>query len=99
MAEECTDIVTVEEISTFSRWVENRSPIEHLMGILSMKKGNANYLFYNDWLAQEEESTMLQACCHGHWWCSNVCGKEIQSSSTTEDHMLSSSTAIVLGFS
>ena len=40
MADECTSIATVLELSLFCRWVENISPMEHFMRILSLKKGN-----------------------------------------------------------
>ena len=41
MADACTDIASLEELSLFSCWVENVSPVEHFMGILPLKKGNA----------------------------------------------------------
>ena len=36
MADECTDVPTIEEQSIFCHWVENRSPIEHFMEILGL---------------------------------------------------------------
>ena len=29
MAEECTNITTIEELSVFCRWVEDGEPVEH----------------------------------------------------------------------
>ncbi len=29
MADECTDVATVEEMSTYCRWIENGLPVEH----------------------------------------------------------------------
>ena len=29
MADECTDITTIEELSAFCRWVEDGEPVEH----------------------------------------------------------------------
>ena len=29
MADECTDITTIEELSVFCRWVEDGEPVEH----------------------------------------------------------------------
>ena len=54
MAAECTDIATVEELSLFGRWVENGSPVEQFMGILPLKKANAES-FYSAQMAQEED--------------------------------------------
>ena len=54
MAAECTDIATVEELSLFCRWVENGSPVEQFMGILPLKKANAES-FYSAQMAQEED--------------------------------------------
>lgn len=40
MADECTDITTVEELYTFCRWVEDGAPIEQFLGIVPLKKAN-----------------------------------------------------------
>ena len=45
MADECTDVPTIEELSIFCHWVENGSPIEHFMEILSLKKGDAESIY------------------------------------------------------
>ena len=52
MADKCTDVATIEELSVFCRWVENGSPVDHFMEILSLKKADAEsiYSVLNDWL-------------------------------------------------
>ena len=51
MAEECTDIATAEELSLLCHWEDNGSPVEHSMGILPLKKGNADSICstFTDW--------------------------------------------------
>ena len=44
MAAECTDIATVEELRHFCLGVENESSVEHFLGILPLKEGNAEYI-------------------------------------------------------
>ena len=41
MADECTDITTIEELSVFCRWVEDGLPVEHFVEIVSLKKADA----------------------------------------------------------
>ena len=41
MADECIDITTVEELSIFFRWVKDRVPVVHFLGILPLKKADA----------------------------------------------------------
>ena len=41
MADECTDVSTLEELSINCRWVENGLPVEHFIDILPIKKANA----------------------------------------------------------
>ena len=63
MVDERTDVATIEKLSIFWRWVENGSPIEHFMEIFSLKKAWCWInLFSIDWLAQDEECTVSQAC-------------------------------------
>ena len=38
LADECTDITTIEELSVFCRWVEDGEHVEHLFEILPLKK-------------------------------------------------------------
>ena len=33
MADECTDVTTIEELSVFCRWVEDGQPVEHFLEI------------------------------------------------------------------
>jgi len=40
MADECTDITTIEELSIFCRWVESGVPVEHFLGIVQLKKAD-----------------------------------------------------------
>ena len=35
VADECIDVATIEELSIFCHWVENGSPVEHFIEILS----------------------------------------------------------------
>ena len=54
MADECTDITTIEEISVFCRWVEEGEPVEHLFEILPLKKPDAQSIYSTliNWLKQ-----------------------------------------------
>ena len=54
MADECTDITTIEELSVFCRWVEDGEPVEHFFEILPLKKANAKSVYSSliNWLKQ-----------------------------------------------
>ena len=41
MADECTDIYVVEELSIYCRWVEEGVPVEHFLEIVPLKKADA----------------------------------------------------------
>ncbi len=41
LADECTDITTIEELSVVCRWVENGLPVEHFIEIIPLKKADA----------------------------------------------------------
>ena len=41
MADECTDVSTVEELSIFCRWTENCEPMEHFFELVPLKRANA----------------------------------------------------------
>lgn len=41
MADECTDITTIEELSVFCHWEEGGIPIECFLDILPLKKADA----------------------------------------------------------
>ena len=41
MADECTDVTTIEELTICCRWVESGVPEEHFIEILPLKKANA----------------------------------------------------------
>ena len=45
MADECTDIATVEELSVFFRWVEDGEPVEHFFDIIPLKKADAESIY------------------------------------------------------
>ena len=40
MADECTDITTIEGLLVFCRWVEDGEPVEHLFEIVPLKKAD-----------------------------------------------------------
>ena len=45
MADECTDISTVEEPSIFCRWVEDGVPVEHFLEIIHLKRADAETIY------------------------------------------------------
>ena len=45
MADECTDISTVEELPIFCRWIEDGLPVEHFMEIVPLKKADAATIY------------------------------------------------------
>lgn len=45
MADECTDVSTLEEMSIFCRWVENGLPIEHFIDIVAFKSTDAGTIY------------------------------------------------------
>ena len=45
MADECTNISVVEELSIFCRWIEDGMPVEHFMGIVPLKKADAATIY------------------------------------------------------
>ena len=45
MADECTDVVTIEEMSVFCRWEEEGSPEEHFFEIVHLKQANAESIY------------------------------------------------------
>ena len=49
MANECTYVATIEELSIFCHWVENinGSPIDNFMEILSLKKVDAESIYFD----------------------------------------------------
>ena len=55
MADKCTDITTIEELSVFSRWVEDGEPVElFFVEILPLKKADAQSIYSSliNWLKQ-----------------------------------------------
>ena len=45
MADECTNVTTIEELTICCRWVESGVPEEHFIEILSLKKANAESIY------------------------------------------------------
>ena len=45
MADECTDVSTVEELSLFCRWIENGEPTEHFIDFLPMKRTDTESIY------------------------------------------------------
>ena len=45
LADECTDISTIEELSIVCRWVENGLPVEHFIEIIPLKKADAQTIY------------------------------------------------------
>ena len=45
MADECTDIATIEELSICCRWVENGEPVEHFLEIIPLKRSDAQSIY------------------------------------------------------
>ena len=45
MADECTDVTTIEEVTICCRWVESGVPEEHVIEILPLKKANAESIY------------------------------------------------------
>ena len=45
MADECTDVSTVEELSVFCRWEEDGVPVECFLDIIPLKKADAETIY------------------------------------------------------
>ena len=45
MADECTDIANVEELSVFCRWEEGGVPVECFLEIIPLKKADAETIY------------------------------------------------------
>ena len=45
LADECTDITTIQELSVVCRWVENGLPVEHFIEIIPLKKADAQTIY------------------------------------------------------
>ena len=55
MADECTDIATIEELSLFYRWAEDGEHVEDFSDIIPLKKADAAsiYTTLTDWFKQK----------------------------------------------
>jgi len=45
LADECTDISTIEELSVAIRWVENGLPMEHFIELVPLKKADSSTIY------------------------------------------------------
>ena len=45
MADECTDVTTIEELSIFYRWVDDGQPVEHFLEIVPLKATDAKTIY------------------------------------------------------
>ena len=45
MADECTDLLPIEELTICCRWVESGVPEKHFIEILPLKKANAESIY------------------------------------------------------
>ena len=45
IADECTDVTTIEELTICCHWVENGVLEEHFIPILALKKANAESIY------------------------------------------------------
>ena len=45
MADECTDITTVKELSIYCRWVEDGLTVEHILDIIPLTKADAKIIY------------------------------------------------------
>ena len=52
MADKCTDIMTIEELLVFCRWVEDGKPVEDFFEILPLKKADVQSIYSSliNWL-------------------------------------------------
>ena len=65
MADECTDVATIEEMSVFCCWEEEGSPEEHFLEIVHLKQANAEHLFCSSGMLEREKSSGEQNCWNG----------------------------------
>lgn len=47
MADECTNVTTVEELSIFCRWEEDGLPVEHFIEIVHLQQADAESIHYS----------------------------------------------------
>ena len=45
LADVCTDISTIEELSIFCHWVDDGLPVEHFIELVQLKKADANIIY------------------------------------------------------
>ena len=67
MANECTDVVTIEEMSMFFHWEEESSPEEHFFEIRSSPEASKcrEHLFCSSGMLEREKSSGEQNCWNG----------------------------------
>ena len=72
MADECSDVANIEELSVYCRWVENGGPLEHFMEIRPLKKTNAQSIY----------SVLLDFLKKKDLQCSKLKGKDYDGAAT-----------------
>ena len=66
IADECTDVVTIEEMLVFCRWEEEGSPEEHFFGDSSPEASKCReHLFCSSGMLEREKSSGEQNCWNG----------------------------------
>ena len=72
MADECTDVTTIEELPICYHWVESGVPEEHFIEILPMKKANAESIY----------SSLVEHCRGKNIQLGRFIGKEFDGAAT-----------------
>ena len=65
MADECTDVATIEEMSVFCRWEEEGSPEEHFLSSSPEASKCREHLFCSSGMLEREKSSREQNCLIG----------------------------------
>ena len=63
MADECTNISTIEELSVFCRWEESGVPVESFLEIVPLKKANAESMYLAIAKCLKEKNLQNQQYC------------------------------------
>ena len=65
MADECTDVTTIEELTICCRWVESGVPEEYFIEIFPLKKANAESIYCISGVLQGKEHSVGKAYRNG----------------------------------
>ena len=69
MADECTYVTAIEELSIFYRWVEDRQPVEHFFEIIPLKATDVK-TFYSALIEFMKDKNIQNSKLVGiHKWC------------------------------